>query len=61
MTMIRFYGHGPDGAKCGQCAHLIVKEMGGRYFKCDLTQITAGPATDWRKKWPACGAFEAAD
>lgn len=44
----------PSGETCGACKHLRVKEYAGRYFKCALARDTKGPATDVRKKWPAC-------
>jgi hypothetical protein len=52
------HGQGPSGKTCGQCQHLRTKRMGGTYFKCDQTVMTDGAATDWRKRWPACGLFE---
>lgn len=46
------------GRTCGECQHLIrVKPGQNSYLKCDLTKITHGPGTDWRRKWQACGAF----
>jgi hypothetical protein len=56
--MLRVYGAGPEGAKCGSCAHLRVKELAGRYFKCALRGDTNGPGTDHRVRWPACSKFE---
>lgn len=53
------YGHGEPGATCGACAHLVVKQFAGRYFKCALYGNTASAASDWRKSWPACGRFSA--
>jgi hypothetical protein len=50
--------HGCVENKCGNCVHLVTKKMGGTYFKCDLSLVTAGPATDWRKSWQACGKFK---
>lgn len=47
------------GETCGTCAHLRVKQFAGRYFKCALARDTNGPATDVRKKWPACERFAA--
>jgi hypothetical protein len=58
LEMRRLYGWGPEGARCGDCAHLIWQlGYSKRYFKCELSGITHGPASDWRKKWRACGAF----
>lgn len=51
-------GSGPAGAMCGGCAHLVTVRAGGTWFKCDLSRVTGGAGSDWRKSWPACGAFE---
>lgn len=45
---------------CGECSNLIT----GRYHdvtyrKCAVYGLTHSEATDWRKKWPACGKFNA--
>lgn len=51
-----------ESQKCGTCRHLIVH--GGNtsyYFKCEYYGITSGAATDWRKKWIACGQWEKKD
>jgi hypothetical protein len=50
----RIYGNGPDGATCGNCANLYAV---GKYFKCKLGPQSRSEATDWRKKWLACGKF----
>ena len=52
------HGHGPEGATCGTCKHLRAKQYTNTYFKCLLYGDTGGPASDWRKKWPACGRYE---
>lgn len=57
LQMRKLHGKS-EGNICGNCAHFIRKKMGAIYFKCDLTKITGGPATDWRVNWPACGKFE---
>lgn len=51
--------HGKDEAHtCGQCVHLRQAGYTSRtYYKCDLTTITHGAGTDWRKRWVACGKF----
>lgn len=46
----------PMGAKCGSCEH--TGRWGdvanpGAYLKCGK-RLTRGPATDIRRKWPAC-------
>jgi hypothetical protein len=58
LDMIAYYGAGPDGATCGQCAMLmLVGGVAHRYFKCNLSRKSHSAATDWRKSWPACGQF----
>lgn len=47
---------GPE--TCGTCAHLRSNEFTSTYYKCDLHKNTGGPATDIRKKWPACEKWE---
>lgn len=47
-------GSGPDGETCGTCCHLVTREFANKYFKCGLVKYTGGPATDIRKKSPAC-------
>lgn len=47
-----------DGRKCGECGHFGEHPYRSRtYFKCGLTLQTCGAGTDWRRSWPACGAF----
>ncbi len=55
--------HPATGAKllegestCGDCVHCTKP---GGFWKCDLIEITSGPATDIRRRWPACRLFEA--
>lgn len=46
---------------CGDCKHLLAKETrsGKRFFKCSMVRGDSnGPATDVRKKWPACERWE---
>jgi hypothetical protein len=57
-VMHQMYGRDPEHT-CGQCKHLVANERATTYYKCDLTRMTAGPGTDWRKRWEACGRFEA--
>ena len=50
------------GRTCGECQHLIRIFPGqNSYLKCNLTVISRGPGTDWRRKWQACGAFVEAE
>jgi hypothetical protein len=51
------YGSGPAGETCGACLHLTRGGHGG-WIKCAKYSVSASEASDWRKKWPACGAFE---
>jgi len=57
QSMVLKYGTGPPDTQCRSCQHLI---CGGRirFFKCALYGDSASEATDWRKKWPACGAYQ---
>lgn len=57
-AMHRMFGMLAD-KRCKTCNHLRVKRMGGTYYKCDLTRQTAGPGTDWRTGYVACGKYEA--
>jgi len=53
------HGHGPDGVTCGDCVHLVRRRGGTRsYLKCERYGITRSDASDWRKRWPACGAVK---
>ena len=59
-----YYLHGTtEGKTCRQCAHLFDNNAGNRhhYYKCQWHHVTAGPATDWRTSWPACGKFQEQD
>jgi hypothetical protein len=47
------------GQTCGGCIHLIGLHYNKTFWKCDLSTMTHGPGTDWRKGWTACGKFEA--
>lgn len=51
------YGHGEPGVKCGGCAHLVSGGGGSdrTFWKCELYGNTRSEASDWRKRWPACG------
>jgi hypothetical protein len=44
---------------CGDCWHCVGMEHAKTYWKCKLYGITGGPGTDWTRKWPACGKYEA--
>lgn len=56
--MVKAHGPGPEGARCGSCAHLRGLRYSRTYWKCELRgDLTHGPATDQRKRWPACGQY----
>jgi len=58
-TMHGKHGHGPEGQTCTECEHLITKPSNGkRFLKCELYNAGGYEGTDWRGKWPACGAFK---
>jgi len=44
---------------CGSCRHLHTFEGNTKcYFKCMQYGVSKSEATDWRKKWAACGLFQ---
>lgn len=47
------------GETCKSCRHLCAFGGARSYYKCDLTTMTHGPATDIRVRWPACVLWEA--
>lgn len=55
--------HAKHGAvanlQCGGCQHLIrhSSNTGKPFFKCKMYGVSNSVATDWRKKWAACGLF----
>ena len=56
--MLKLYGPGPAQAICADCVNFSYHFAGrNTYFKCRLYGVTSGPATDWRKRWPACGKW----
>ena len=52
--------HKTPGRYCGECKHFLRFLRGGSWSKCELTQMSASKATDWRARWEACGKFEEA-
>ena len=47
-----------DGHRCGECSNFV----SGRYHdtilrKCEVYGLTHSEATDWAKRWEACGMF----
>jgi hypothetical protein len=59
--MHKLYGSGPAGAKCRDCRFMKANVQAKTYWKCTQYSLTHGPATDWRRSWPACGKFQAID
>ena len=57
-VMHRRHGIDPDHT-CGDCALLTALGRNRTYYKCARYGITAGSGTDWRKKWTACGQWQA--
>lgn len=48
-----------SGETCGGCRFLLAVTRGNTtVFKCAKHRDTRSTATDWRKKWPACGLWE---
>ena len=47
-----------DGHICGDCSNLEVFDYHGRtYRKCKVYGVTNSEASDWAKRWLACGMF----
>lgn len=55
-AMHRRYGKIED-KRCGDCCNFYEKVYGKKYFKCSLYGMSSSTATDWAKKWVACGQF----
>ena len=55
---IALYGKGPEDKKCGECALLVGIAHSRTFYKCRLRKNTNGPASDHKRKYPACGRFE---
>lgn len=46
---------------CGQCDNMISERYHGKtYRKCKVYGITNSEASDWVKRWTACGMFNKA-
>jgi hypothetical protein len=58
--MRRKFGNGPEGTTCRDCVYLIrVRPGANSFLKCEKYGISGSDASDWRAKWPACGAYVA--
>lgn len=45
-----------DGHTCGECSNLV--DYGSNsYKKCRAYGVTSSEASDWAKRWLACGLF----
>lgn len=56
--MIHAFGPGPGGKTCSECCNITATQYGNRrIYKCRAYGATCSNASDWRKKWPACGMF----
>ena len=40
---------------CADCDHLCSKLYDRRYYKCEVYGDSNSEATDWAKRWTACG------
>lgn len=54
--MYRLFGH-CNGHSCGECSNLIEKRRDRVYRKCIVYGVTNSEASDWAKRWNACGMF----
>ena len=55
-AMYHFYGRDPEDRLCLECDHCFIGEYHNKfYLKCTVYGISHSPATDWRKKYHACG------
>lgn len=55
-AMHKYYGK-LDGEKCGDCCNFYERKYNNKYFKCSVYGMSNSTATDWTKKWVACGHF----
>ena len=55
-AMYEVYGHGTG--KCANCPHFKETFLDKAYFKCTVYGESHSEATDWRKKWEACGLID---
>lgn len=46
-----------SGKKCGECSNLVMHRYENTYYKCRCYGLSSSEATDFRKKWTACGLF----
>jgi len=58
---VRVWGRGPEGKRCKTCSHLVTRQYGRTYYKCDLRKMSACSATDHGCAWNACAKYVEAD
>ena len=46
------------GKRCGDCSNMVEHMYDKKYYKCRHYGLSASEATDWVKKWDACGLFD---
>ena len=55
-AMHREYGK-DDAHKCADCTNLCVYTANKTWYKCAAYGTSSSAATDWTKKWVACGLY----
>ena len=54
--MHRFFGK-DEAHTCGECNNLCSYRYRGKtYRKCEIYGVTNSEASDWAKRWTACGS-----
>nr|DAX15401.1 MAG TPA: hypothetical protein [Bacteriophage sp.] len=57
-AMHRVYGQ-DDAHKCADCSNLCIYVTSSHtLYKCMAYGVSASAATDWAKRWTACGLYE---
>lgn len=47
-----------DGNRCGECSNFVCGRYHDRILrKCEVYGLTHSEASDWAKRWEACGLF----
>lgn len=50
--------YGTDCAhKCADCSNLCIHMTSKKRYKCEAYGESSSAATDWAKKWAACGLY----
>lgn len=52
------FGVSDPERKCSECKYFMEKIWDKKYFKCRIYGDTNSDATDWRKKYSACGLID---